>query len=35
MLYFKGFEILEKLVEELKIKGGYNWKVMDSFREGL
>ncbi|XP_009107229.1 BTB/POZ domain-containing protein At1g50280 [Brassica rapa] len=35
MLHLKGFEISEKLAEELKTKGGYNWKVMDSFREGL
>jgi hypothetical protein len=28
-------EITEKLAERLKTKGGYNLKVMDSFREGL
>ncbi|CAH8385901.1 unnamed protein product [Eruca vesicaria subsp. sativa] len=35
MLHLKGFEISEKLADELKTKGGYNWKVMDSFRERL
>lgn len=28
-------EISEKLAERLKTRGGYNWKLMDSFREGL
>ncbi|KAJ0234555.1 BTB/POZ domain-containing protein [Hirschfeldia incana] len=35
MLNLKGFEISEKLDDESKTKGGYNWKVMDSFRERL
>ncbi|EOA40129.1 hypothetical protein CARUB_v10008836mg [Capsella rubella] len=28
-------EISEKLADRLKTKEGYNWRVMDSFREGL
>ncbi|ESQ30452.1 hypothetical protein EUTSA_v10011386mg [Eutrema salsugineum] len=35
LLHLKGFEISAKLAEELKTEGGYNWRVMDSFREGL
>ncbi|KAF8068142.1 hypothetical protein N665_1150s0015 [Sinapis alba] len=34
-LHLKGFDISDKLADELKTKGGYNWKVMDSFRERL
>ncbi|KAG2314137.1 hypothetical protein Bca52824_017259 [Brassica carinata] len=35
MLHLKGFEISDKLADELKTQGGYNWKIMDSFRERL
>ncbi|KAJ4867102.1 BTB/POZ domain-containing protein [Raphanus sativus] len=35
MLHHKGFAISEKLAEELKTKEGYNWKVIDRFRERL